>query len=283
MGLFRRRLLIVASVVVLSASIVQASGPASAEDGLLPGTMPETGGQFAQAMADPDDVNDPLEPLNRGIFAFNEAFLQYVLGPVARAYKENLPEPVRTAVNNVLSNLASPVYFANELLQGKPDKAMEVFGRFLLNTTAGMGGIRDVAADHGWERRKEDFGQTLGVWGVGEGFYLVIPIFGPSNPRDAIGKLVVDSYLDPFGMWADNTDREYAIYSRTVVDGVDIYAGIMDELDEIRKTSIDYYAAVRSMYRQRRQAEIRDGRPGDLPPIPDISYEAVPGGVATAR
>ena len=111
---------------------------------------------------------------------------------------------------------------------------------------------------------------------MGEGPYLVIPILGPSNPRDAVGKYFVDGYADLFNIWAANADLDYAIYSRMFVDGIDTYSGVMDELDEIKKTSIDYYAAIRSMYRQKRDAEIRDGKPGDLPPIPDMSYDLAP-------
>jgi phospholipid-binding lipoprotein MlaA len=229
--------------------------------------------QIAQARANIDDVNDPIEPVNRFIFGFNEIFLEYLLRPISSIYKNNLPQPVQKAVNNVLANLSAPVVFVNEILQGRPGFAAETVGRFVVNSTVGLGGIRDVAEDLGWSRQSEDFGQTLGVWGVGEGFYLVLPIFGPSSPRDAVGKLVVDSYFDAFNIWANNTNREYLLYSRLGVEGVDLYAGFMDELDEIKKTSIDYYAAVRSMYRQRREAQIRNGAPGELPPIPDISYD----------
>lgn len=268
------RLALSAAAFILAASIsINLPGPAFANGAAAAGSD-----QLAQAPAATaiDDVNDPIEPVNRAIFSFNEAFYDYILRPVATFYRENFPDPVRKGINNMLANLSSPVVFANDVLQGKPDKAMETFGRFLLNSTAGIAGFRDVAEDLGWSRQKEDFGQTLGVWGVGEGPYIVIPIFGPSNPRDAIGKYVVDGYADLFDNWMANTDRDYAIYSRAGVDGVDTYAGVMDELDEIKKTSIDYYAAIRSMYRQKRDAEIRDGKAGDLPPIPDMSYDLAP-------
>jgi phospholipid-binding lipoprotein MlaA len=246
--------------------------PLKADQPFVPAT--NIGVQVAQAAGDGmDDVNDPLESVNRVIFDFNEVFYQYIIRPIATVYKENLPDPVQRGVNNFLANLSSPVVFANDVLQGKPDKAMETFGRFLINSTVGFGGLRDAAAEIGIERQYEDFGQTLGYWGMGEGFYLVIPIFGPSNPRDAVGKFLVDGYFDPVNLWADNTDREYIIYSRAVVDGIDTYAGVMDELDEIKKTSIDYYAAIRSMYRQKRAALIRDGKPADLAPIPEMNYD----------
>ena len=111
---------------------------------------------------------------------------------------------------------------------------------------------------------------------MGEGFYLVLPIFGPSSPRDAIGKLVIDSYLDPLGLWLDNTDRDNIQYTLTGAEGLDEYAGIVDELNQVKKTSVDYYAAVRSLYRQKRKSEIRNGSILELPPIPDFNYGIEP-------
>ena len=111
---------------------------------------------------------------------------------------------------------------------------------------------------------------------MGEGFYLVLPIFGPSSPRDAIGKFVIDSYLDPLGLWLDNTDRQNIEYALAGADGLDEYAGIVDELNQVKKTSVDYYAAVRSLYRQKRKTEINNGSFLELPPIPDLSYGITP-------
>ena len=125
----------------------------------------------------------------------------------------------------------------------------------------------------GIPKHDEDFGQTLAVWGVGEWFYLILPIFGPSNPRDAVGKLVVDRFFDPLNLWLANTDQEEYIYLRAGVTAVHKYGEVRDELDQIRKTSVDFYAALRSMYRQRRESEIRNGEVTDLPPIPDLSYD----------
>ena len=108
---------------------------------------------------------------------------------------------------------------------------------------------------------------------MGEGFYLVLPLFGPSSPRDGIGKHLVDGYFDPVGMWLDNTDRDAEVWARTAVGGVDDYSDVADELAQVKKTSIDYYAAIRSMYRQKRNADIRNGEASDMPAIPDINYE----------
>ena len=218
-------------------------------------------------------VGDPLEPLNRVIFKFNELFRGFILGPATEIYSIFIPPPVRTAIGNVLANLRTPIVLANDVLQGRPGAAWQTTQRFAINSTLGIGGIVDRAAKMGIEAHDEDFGQTMGVWGVGEGFYLVLPLFGPSNPRDAVGKHVVDGYFDPLDMWLDNTNRDAAVWARTSVGGVDTYSGVVDELDQIRKTSIDFYAALRSMYRQKRAAEIRNGAGEDLPPIPDIDYE----------
>ena len=219
-----------------------------------------------------NDVNDPLEAMNRGIFEFNEFFLQWVLGPISGVYKDFVPDPVRRSIGNILHLVASPIILANDLLQGEWERAWITTQRTVVNATVGVAGTFDVAETLGLPRHSEDFGQTLAVWGVGEGFYLVIPFFGPSNPRDGIGKLV-DGYLHPLTRWAANTDREEITYGLFAATGVHDYSEIKDELDQIRKTSIDYYAAIRSMFRQKRAAEIRNGAEVDLPPIPDLGFD----------
>ncbi len=230
---------------------------------------------LAQASGE-EAVNDPLEPMNRAIFDFNEGFQDVFLRPISKAYNANVNVTVRQAISNFLNNLAAPVIFANDLLQGEFERALTTFGRAFINTTIGILGLADVATELGIERHDEDFGQTLAVYGMGEGFYLVLPIFGPSSPRDAVGKLLVDSYLDPLGLWLDNTDRDNIQYTLTGTEGLDEYAGIVDELNQVKKTSVDYYAAVRSLYRQKRKSEIRNGSILELPPIPDLSYGIVP-------
>jgi phospholipid-binding lipoprotein MlaA len=226
--------------------------------------------QGSGAQSADDEVNDPLEPLNRAIFAFNEAFLDIILGPVSQVYEAVLPTVVREGIRNILNNLATPVVLANDILQGEPQRAMETLGRAVVNSTIGMGGLIDIGAELGVKRHNEDFGQTLGVWGVGEIFYVVLPILGPSNPRDAVGKLLVDGYFDPLGLWFSNTDRDVEKWTRTGVKGVDEYSSVRDDLEQIKKTSIDYYAAIRSLYRQKRATEISNGRDIKLPPIPDL-------------
>ncbi len=229
------------------------------------------------AATSPDEeINDPLESMNRAIFDFNEVLQDAILRPAAHFYNDNVNVTVRQAISNILNNLSTPVILANDLLQGEFDRALETVVRALVNSTFGIGGIVDLAGELGLERHDEDFGQTLAVYGVDEGFYLVLPVFGPSSPRDAIGKLAIDSYLDPLGLWLDNTDRDEIVYALTAAEGLDEYAGIVDELNQVKKTSVDYYAAIRSLYRQKRKAEILNGSTLDLPPIPDLSYNAVP-------
>ena len=231
---------------------------------------------LAQASGE-ETVNDPLESLNRGIFEFNEGLQDVLLRPIAKFYNANVNLTVRQGISNFLDNLSSPVIFANDLLQGEFERALTTFGRAIINTTIGIVGFADVAASElGIERHGEDFGQTLAVYGMGEGFYLVLPIFGPSSPRDAIGKLVIDPYLDPLGLWLGNTDRQNIEYTLAGAKGLDEYAGIVDELNQVKKTSVDYYAAVRSLYRQKRKTEINNGSILELPPIPDLSYGITP-------
>ena len=231
---------------------------------------------LAQASGE-EAVNDPLESLNRSIFEVNEGLQDVLLRPIAKFYNANVNLTVRQGISNFLDNLSSPVIFANDLLQGEFERALTTFGRAFINTTIGIVGFADVAAsEFGIERHSEDFGQTLAVYGMGEGFYLVLPIFGPSSPRDAIGKLVIDPYLDPLGLWLGNTDRQNIEYTLAGAEGLDEYAGIVDELNQVKKTSVDYYAAVRSLYRQKRKTEINNGSILELPPIPDLSYGITP-------
>ena len=248
--------------IVPSSNLRASDAPTAASDAV----------EMAQASAQ-DDANDPLEPLNRFIFGFNEIFLDYLLGPISQVYEFMVPSLVREGVHNVLNNLSTPVVLANDILQGEPQRALETLGRAVVNTTIGMGGVIDMGSELGVKRHNEDFGQTLGVWGVGEMFYVVLPFYGPSNPRDAVGKLLVDGYFDPLAMWIDNTDRDSLKWSRMGLKAVDEYSGVRSDLEQIKKTSIDYYAAIRSLYRQKRAAEISNGKDIKLPPIPDLSLD----------
>lgn len=213
------------------------------------------------------DGRDPLEPVNRAIFGFNELVYKYLLTPLAQGYNKVVPEVIRSSLNNVLNNLDGPVVLANDLLQGEFVRAGDTAARFLINSTLGVAGIADPASDLGFKKHSEDFGQTLGVWGVNEGFYLVLPLLGPSSPRDAVGRLLVDGYFDPLGHYLENTDNGEWGYVRSGVSGFNTYTGIVDDLENLRETSVDFYGALRSLYRQRREAEIRNREQGAVPAL----------------
>ena len=210
------------------------------------------------AVAEYNEINDPIEPINRVVFEFNRGLDTMVLRPAATFYKAMMPPPIQDLIHNFLNNLRTPVVLLNDVLQGETDRAGDTFARFAINSTIGILGFGDPATAMGYSRHSEDFGQTLGTWGMGEGLYLVLPVFGPSNPRDVVGK-VVDTLTDPVWHYAQNTDREYITNERLVAEVVDFRATNMDEIDDLQRTSIDYYAAVRSLYRQIRADDIRNG------------------------
>lgn len=216
--------------------------------------------------------NDPLEPVNRVIFQVNEVVDTVIIRPVAVAYTKVVPPPIQANVTNFLRNLRTPIIFANELLQGDLRGAEVAATRFFLNTVVGAGGLVDIAGmNKGYEYQSEDFGQTLALWGVGDGPYLVLPLLGPSNPRDALG-LVVDTLSDPVRIMADNADIDSFTYIRTGATIVDQRARSLEALDEIKASSLDYYASIRSLYRQVRERQIRDGN-GDIDvAIPDYEF-----------
>lgn len=212
------------------------------------------------ALAAYNEANDPLEPMNRDIFSFNEGADKYVIKPLAQGYVYIVPAGGRRSVRSFLNNLRSPVILANDILQGEVQRAGTTLGRAVFNTTVGIGGLFDVASGMGLPFHDEDFGQTLAVWGVGEGPYLVIPILGPSNPRDVVG-LVADGFMDPLNWYVNNIHLGYLSYVRAAIDGIDKRASVLDALDEIKRTSLDFYATIRSLYRQRRIDEINNGEP----------------------
>lgn len=200
--------------------------------------------------------NDPLQPLNRGVYAVNDVLDRAVLRPVAVAYREVVPQPVRTGLRNVLGNLRGPVILANDLMQGEMTRAGRTASRFAINSTLGLGGILDVADSRfGIRGHSEDFGQTLAVWGMPEGHYLYVPVFGPTNARDLLG-VGVDLVMSPWFWFGQGWVVEALGYTRfgmTVVDGRE---GVIELLDDVNRTSLDPYATIRSAYRQRRAAEI---------------------------
>lgn len=228
-----------------------------------------------EAVAEWEQTNDPLEPMNRAVFDFNDAIDKALIKPVAQAYRAAVPAFGRERVRDLLNNLRSPIVLANDVLQGNPDRAMQTFMRFAFNTGFGIGGLFDVATPGGIPYHDEDFGQTFAVWGVGEGPYLVLPILGPSNPRDTTG-LAVEYLTDPFDLWMDNTGRDTVTWVRTGVEGLDKRESLLDTLDEVEKSTVDYYAAMRSLYRQRREADVKNGASDK--PSSNLHQPAAPAG-----
>lgn len=201
--------------------------------------------------------DDPWEGFNRRVFAFNDALDRAVLKPLAQGYDAITPQPVQTGVGNFFSNLGEIRTMLNSLLQGKPGNAGIAGGRFLLNSTVGIGGLWDVATGIELTGREEDFGQTLAVWGAGEGPYLVLPFFGPSTVRDTAG-MPVDMYTYPLTYVEDDEVR----YGLTALRVIDTRASFLEEEELIRG---DRYSFIRDAYLQRRRFEVNDGEQGEDP------------------
>ncbi|HTZ34454.1 MAG TPA: VacJ family lipoprotein [Stellaceae bacterium] len=204
----------------------------------------------------PEDVDDPYESTNRAIFGFNQSVDKAVLVPVANAYRAALPGPVRDSVHDFLQNLNSPIIFANDVLQGQLGLAGETLGRFVMNTTIGVGGLVDVATKAGIPYHTNDLGITLATWGMQSGPYLMLPILGPSNPRDLAGD-IADGFGDPGNVVASDNGYLWVAFTRGAVSGIDERSRNIESLAEIERTSLDYYATIRSLARQRRAAQIR--------------------------
>jgi phospholipid-binding lipoprotein MlaA len=215
-------------------------------------------------------IQDPYENTNRAVFAFNNVVDDAVIHPIAKGYNTVLPSPVRTGVTNVLRNLRSPVDLANQALQGDAQGVHDVAVRAVVNTMVGGAGLFDVAAYEGIPYEFEDFGQTLAVWGVPHGPYLVVPIIGPSSARDYVG-FFVDSYLDPLRWYLFNIDEEGIYYGKVGLQYLNLRASLVDVLEDLENSSIDYYAATRSAYYQQREALVNDQDSGEfsVPDIPD--------------
>jgi len=214
------------------------------------------------------EQNDPFEPLNREVFAFNHSLDDRVALPVATFYRSAAPPVLREHLHYFLTNLHLPVTFANDVLQGNFERGGEAVGRFAVNSTLGVAGVFDVATRWGMPYHQEDFGQTMGVYGIGEGPYLVLPLAGPAVPRDIAGS-VVDGYLNPLGYIQWRHKNYYYSWPLRILSFVDSRSQGIDALREIQRSSIDLYATTRSLYRQSRNAEIRNGEP-DVQGLPDF-------------
>ncbi len=205
-------------------------------------------------------VKDCFENLNRGTFALNQGLDKAIFKPVAKVYR-SLPSPVRTGTSNALVNLSSLITVPNNILQGEFKTAGINTGRFIINTTVGILGIFNVAKKMGFsEYEKEDYGQTLGVWGAGPGCYLVLPILGPSTVRDTAGSFVNILGGDPWYNVSTHGNNEYLSKSdymvTKILTGVDFRAKNLESIDNLEKNSMDFYASVRSLYLQDRQRKI---------------------------
>ena len=218
-----------------------------------------------------DEIFDPLEPVNRAIFSFNNFADKIILEPAAKGYKK-LPSPIQSGIGNFLNNLKLPLVVVNQLLQGQGKNAAEASGRFIVNSTAGLFGLIDVAEKIGLEQKQEDFGQTLATWGVGDGFYIVLPIFGPSNVRDTAG-MILTYTTDPINAYAVREGEAWILPVRTATNAIDQRSKIIDEVNALRNNSIDYYAAVRSSYYQNRKAAVLNLDDKSETPLPLISIE----------
>ncbi len=198
---------------------------------------------------------DPLEPINRGIFSFNNTFDHYVFKPIAKGYDAVVPGPVKVGVSNVFQNAADVQSLVNDALQLKGQKFSDDLGRVMLNTTIGLGGLFDLATPMGIERGNEDFGQTLGYWGLGSGPYLVIPFLGPSSARDAVGRFA-DGQYDPVSMVSSVPVRNSLMGTRVV----DARVAVFPAEALMNQAAIDRYTFLRSAYSQRRQSLVLDGK-----------------------
>jgi phospholipid-binding lipoprotein MlaA len=203
--------------------------------------------------------NDPLEPMNRAVFDVNDAIDTAIGKPIAEGYRNVLPQFVRDRIRAFIDNLQEPRIFVNNLLQLRINDAGFTFARFYVNSTLGIAGLFDIASEHGLPRQTGDFGQTLAVWGVDSGPYLVLPLFGPSNFRDAFG-LGVDFYTTPPAHLVSGATGWWITVSTYMVSGIDLRSRNIETLDQIKEHALDYYAQFRSIARQYREGQIRAAR-----------------------
>lgn len=234
-------------------------------------------GCSVRASQQPEQPWDPIEPVNRGVFWFNDKFDRYVFEPVTDAYDYVLPDVVQDKVGNFFSNLKAPVRVVNSLLQLEGTQAVEQFARFCVNTTAGAAGIFDVASEWGLHEAREDLGVTLGTYGLAAGPYLVLPFLGPSNVRDLAGR-VGDGFLDPVfytGSVISHDDTAFAVsVGAKALEAVQTRYELDPAIETSRKSSLDAYLFVQNAYYQSRNGRIRDGMAADTPPSPDDGDEA---------
>lgn len=215
--------------------------------------------------------HDPWESWNRAIYEFNTTTDTYLLKPVAQGYQTITPRPVRTGISNFFSNLDDLLVITNDLLQFKLSQALSDSFRFLVNSTIGIYGLIDVASHFGLEKHDEDFGQTLGTWGIGDGPYLVLPFWGPSNVRDSLG-LAAELSLSPLDEIEESEQRT----ALQILDIVQTRAGLLSAEELLDQAALDEYAFVREAYLQRRRNLIYDGNPPDSYEDEDLFEDEAP-------
>lgn len=221
---------------------------------------------FAAAFSEIEEINDPLESVNRGIFSFNDTIDVNLLEPVARGYDSVMPQSIRTGVGNFFENLNYPQYLVSDLVQGKIGQVGLHTGRFLINSTIGLVGLIDVAKEFGLERHVEDFGIALAYHGMPSGPYIVLPIIGPSNLRDGFG-MIVDTALNPL-TWLTYTElsagAQWGIQlGARGITLVHTRAGLIQAIETAKESSLDYYLFVQGAYYQHRHGLVTDGKDDD--------------------
>lgn len=241
--------------------------------GILAGacaTRPPAGD--ANALAAYEEANDPLEPFNRAMFRTDQALDRALLRPVVKSYRAVVPEGGRRSVGNFIRNLRSPITFVHDVLQAEPERAGITLARLAVNTFIGVFGLFDVGEEIGLPHHSEDFGQTFAVWGIGNGPYLFVPLFGPTTLRDGTGYGVDAFVVDPLA-WYSRSDGAIKWFQWAALGGlvITIKDETMFATDELRASSIDYYASLRSAYRQIRASEIRNGAPPPMEDFDDFS------------
>ena len=212
-----------------------------------------------------DPISDPLEPMNRKIFWFNDKFDSYLAEPVAHGYDYVTPDFVQDGVGNFFMNLANPAYFLSSILQGKFTQSAEILGRFVINSTVGLAGLIDVAKEVDLPHHREDFGLAFAEWGIPAGPYLVLPIIGPSNLRDAVG-LAFDAVTNPLfwtqSLFGVSSDESFWIgWGGASLLYIDTRADLFDAIDTAKESSLDYYLFMQSSYYQHRRGVLFDGNP----------------------
>ena len=223
-----------------------------------------TDGENSLSKNKPESVKDCFETVNRGVFAFNQLLDSVIFEPVSKGYRY-IPSPIRMGTGKAMGNLSNLITVPNNLLQGDIKQAGVNTARFVINTTVGILGIFDPAAALGFKKEeKEDYGQTLGAWGVGPGCYVVLPFLGPSTVRDTVGSVATFVGGDPWYNVTTRSDTRYFkesdYYGTRITNGIDYRAKNIDSFDSLEKNSIDFYASIRSLYLQDRQQKILNSK-----------------------